>query len=390
MTVSWYRRLKNLKKRSNIVFFLPNLHGGGTERSFVQMANHVVQFEPVDFVLADASGPYLGELSSKIRLINLQTTSRLICLLRLVLVLRKLRPKCLISALCQANFGAIIAAKIVGLKGANLVCQRVLFSRAWREWLNPLQYFLHKLLFRRVFNQAAIIIANSKSVREDLVRELNLDKSRVLSILNPVDFHLVHSGLSEPITHHWFDSNRTKPTVCFVGSLSQRKDVGTCLHAFSLALKHIDANLFILGDGPDREIYKNLASCLGITRNVEFGGFQNNPFKYMAKCDLFISTSKFEGCPNVIQQALACGARVLATDEPGGTAEVLGYGKYGELVDVEDVTEISKKIVEILNSKDTNIAKKNRIEYAHTFNPKIIYDEYYEHIKSIAQCKDNR
>ena len=218
-----------------------------------------------------------------------------------------------------------------------------------------------------------------------MIKELKLNPCRVISVLNPVDYNLLETGINETVDHPWFKQVRALPVICFVGSLSQRKDVSTCIKAFSIALNKIEANLYIIGDGPDRKKYEQLVDSLGITANVEFAGFRVNPFKFMAHCDLFLSTSKFEGCPNAIQQAIASGARVLATDEPGGTAEILGYGKFGTLVEVGDSEGIASQMLKILSQRDTNKNRLSRVEYAKGFDSEVAYSKYYNSITAIIE-----
>jgi glycosyltransferase involved in cell wall biosynthesis len=79
-----------------------------------------------------------------------------------------------------------------------------------------------------------------------------------------------------------------------------------------------------------------LARQLGVTDDIAFPGFVENPFAYMARASVFVLSSAWEEFGNVIAEALACGCQVVSTDCPSGPAEILEQGKYGPLVPVGD------------------------------------------------------
>ena len=79
-------------------------------------------------------------------------------------------------------------------------------------------------------------------------------------------------------------------------------------------------------------------------------GFMASPFAFMAKSDVFVLSSRYEGQPNVLIEALACGARVVSTDCPSGPRDVLAGGQYGRLVPVGDASAMASAIAETLDS----------------------------------------
>ena len=82
--------------------------------------------------------------------------------------------------------------------------------------------------------------------------------------------------------------------------------------------------LTIIGEGPLRESLEQLAADSGVAQQVRFVGFQRNPYPFLARADAFVLSSRFEGFPNVVLEALACGTPVIATPAPGGVAEIIG------------------------------------------------------------------
>lgn len=108
------------------------------------------------------------------------------------------------------------------------------------------------------------------------------------------------------------------------------------LRAFALLRQDRTAKLIVVGEGEDRTRLETLASELAIAADVEFVGFKQNPFAWMAASDLYVLSSAWEGLPGALLQAMACGARIVSTDCRTGPDEILENGRWGRLVPVGD------------------------------------------------------
>ncbi|MEL6815822.1 MAG: glycosyltransferase, partial [Cyanobacteria bacterium J06598_3] len=131
-----------------------------------------------------------------------------------------------------------------------------------------------------------------------------------------------------------------------------QKDFETLLKAFHRLKQNYSANakLIIVGEGPLREPLAALADKLGIQADVDFVGFHHNPYAFMSATDVYVSSSRYEGLPNTLIEALSLRKRVVATACKGGTAEILKYGKYGRLVPVSSPDVMARSIAESLMS----------------------------------------
>ena len=122
--------------------------------------------------------------------------------------------------------------------------------------------------------------------------------------------------------------------VLGVARLVYQKDISTLIRAFAILRKQHATRLVILGEGGERQALTELIEELGIGRDVALPGFVRNPYNYMRAAGVFALSSRWEGLPTVLVEALACGTRVVSTDCPSGPAEILEHGKWGSLVPV--------------------------------------------------------
>jgi glycosyltransferase involved in cell wall biosynthesis len=144
---------------------------------------------------------------------------------------------------------------------------------------------------------------------------------------------------------------RGRKLLVACGRLSRQKGFDVLLRAASRVARHLAIELWILGEGRGLPDLNALAGELGLAEQVRFLGFRDNPFPFFRQADLFVLASRWEGFGNVIVEALGCGTPVVATDCPFGPAEILGHGRWGRLVPVEDSEALAAAIREVLESE---------------------------------------
>jgi glycosyltransferase involved in cell wall biosynthesis len=136
-----------------------------------------------------------------------------------------------------------------------------------------------------------------------------------------------------------------------VGRLQQQKDYPTLLHAFAQVRQTRPVHLLILGEGKERAQLEELIKKLGLEDDVSMPGFVMNPYAYMARASMFVLSSRWEGLPTVLIEALCCGTPVVSTDCPSGPREILKDGQYGQLVPVGEANALAQAIASTLDSK---------------------------------------
>lgn len=139
------------------------------------------------------------------------------------------------------------------------------------------------------------------------------------------------------------------------------KSYDTLIRAFARLRKTLQARLIIAGEGPERATLEELAKSLGVVDDVDMPGFVQNPFAYMSRASVFVLSSTYEGLPNALIEAMACGCPVVSTNCPSGPEEILRGGKYGHLVPVHDI-EAMARAIELVLKGDRRLPPVNWLE----------------------------
>jgi glycosyltransferase involved in cell wall biosynthesis len=127
----------------------------------------------------------------------------------------------------------------------------------------------------------------------------------------------------------------------------------------------------ILGDGSERDTLEALVSDLGLEQDVRMPGFAGNPYAYMRRADVFVLSSRWEGLPTVLIEAMACGAPLVSTDCPSGAREILEDGKWGLLVPISDPEAMAQAIVQVLD-----VPHPPPVESWQRFTYEVVGDQY--------------
>jgi glycosyltransferase involved in cell wall biosynthesis len=199
---------------------------------------------------------------------------------------------------------------------------------------------------------ADAVTAVSEGVAVDLVRAAKLSPSHVQVIYNPIVTPDLQKKSESLLEHPWFRTGEP-PVVLGVGRLTAQKAFSVLIEAFAKVRKSQPARLLILGEGEERPMLEALTKELGIEQDVNLPGFVSNPYSYMAHAALFVLSSRWEGLPTVLVEAMSLRTPVIATDCPSGPREILRNGQYGQLVPVDDPGALALAIQNFLTDRGT-------------------------------------
>jgi glycosyltransferase involved in cell wall biosynthesis len=204
---------------------------------------------------------------------------------------------------------------------------------------------LISILYSRVERYVAV----TDEIRWDMVHSFGLPENRIVTIPNGVDLELLRRLAAEPAEADWDDAaTHGEVTIITSGRLMKQKGHKLLLQAFSRVCQTVPCRLVILGEGELYGDLKQLAYTLGIAENVIFAGWQRNPFRLLAKADVFVLSSHYEGFPNALLEAMALGLPVISTDCPTGPAELLDRGRYGVLVPPDDPVSLADAMLSLV------------------------------------------
>ena len=356
-------------KKTKIIFILTILGPGGAEKVVSMIANHLDKKKyDVNVILFSKAAGHLDMLNDDVNIIETKTERIRNSLFPILKILRKEKPDLVFAGYGEVNAYLSLFIKLFPktkfiARETNVVSQHVT-----RKEIR---------FFYKFYNNYNKIIAQSNDMYEDLIENFNIKKEKIVKINNPVDFEFIEEKLKiserpESFTHDF-------KNIVAVGNLSSRKGFDNLLKVFSY-LKNEKIHLHILGDGRDKELLHQMKSDLKL-ENVTFHGQQKNPYQFLKFGDLFILSSRYEGFPNVLLEAGACGTFSLANNCKGGITEIIQPKINGEISDIENHEEFAQKIVEILKENHDSVAIKNSIKAR--FSKELILKKYVEIFEKI-------
>lgn len=249
-----------------------------------------------------------------------------------------------------SKLGLRVKTKVV-ISEHNALTQVVANSK--RPFIKGLRF-----LVRFLYKYSDALVSVSAGIKGELHNDIGVRHKNSVVIYNPVvDDWLERLKLEDP-GHKWLDG--TKKVFLGVGRLSVQKNFEALIKAFSLISDDESYRLIILGDGEDKEALQNLAKELKVFDKIDFCGRVDNPYAFMSQSDVFVLSSKFEGLPTVLIEALACNLPIVSTDCPHGASEILEGGKWGRLVPVDDVKALASAMEKAINDPRSNVIERAR------------------------------
>ncbi len=365
-------------KVNHVALVIGSMRMGGAERASVNLINEFAERGiRCDLVLVHTEGEFLSELHPDVNIVPLGGSRTIFSGFSLRRYLRRIQPQIIIAGQTHVQLLTLWARKGSSAHIPVILNEHSTFSsnHTQTSYKGRVIYGLSK----RWFPRAEAITAVSEGVKEDLINEFPALKSIITVIYNPVVTHsLIEKSLLE-VELPWKDEFSI-PVILAAGRLVAEKDFSTLVNAVAVVRKTMRVRLVILGEGQERAGLLEQAERLGFENDISLYGYTKNPYAWMRKAEVFVLSSRREGLPMALIEALACGCTVVSTDCKSGPREILQNGKFGILVPLSDPDALAKAILSSLVKPLYAIASN---EAVHPYEVSTVCEQYLELMNSL-------
>ena len=359
-----------------ILFLINEFERGGAERVVSYLLTHLPKFypeiNPVLYLLEKSEYAYSLPENIDIYTGSRYHSSNMIKFLKLpILALRlkrfiiKNKINVVISFLNRANYTNILARHF-GSDHRCIISERNTSSFVYRS--KSVIGMINRTLMHQLYPASQTIIAVSKGVKEDLVKNFKIPDRLISVIYNPYDIELIRQKSLEKLAHKWLDNKKYKILIS-VARLEKQKNHALLIRSFKQVNDELpETRLLLLGEGHERENLNRLIKSHGLDSKIQILGQQNNPFPFLRKSDLFVLSSDFEGFPNALVESMICGCPVVSTNCKSGPDEIITDGVNGLLVPVGNKIALSNAICRVLKNEKLKLdLKKNALQSVKRF-----------------------
>ena len=345
--------------KKKIIFFCPSIEDGGVEKNLYLIVNKLSN--EFDISLITANKDKRKKFNNKINFItpkkiNINNSTRLIKTFYCVFLILKnfyFKEKENIIISYESNIFAIIVAKILKIP---------VIIRSNASPTGYLGNFLKVYIFKYFFKYANCVLVNSSDFKFKIDKILNI-KSKIIynSIIEKSEQRRLSS---QRIKKYKIDKNCYKIVV--IGRLVEQKDQITILKALNYLKNKLNFFVLIIGKGKLKKDLVKFCNKNKISHQVKFLGYKSNVYPYLKWSDALVLSSKYEGSPNVLIEAISFKKTVISSNCPTGPKEILKNGKAGFLFKTSNFKDLAKKIeISYFNKKISNEKIK--------FSQKLIY-----------------
>ena len=366
----------NKKKDKNFIMFIPSIEDGGVEKNFFLISNFLIKkFNKL--TLITISKDKKKKFNKSIKFVSFSSNiwekfgRKFKYILAIILLIKEIKKnKNSIVFSFQANIYCILVCKLLGVK---------VISRLNSARYNLTKNWFKLKIFKIFFKLADKIIVNSLELKNYLKTEFKVNSTCIYNPLNTLEIRKMARVKSKEI----FNKN-TKVKILNIGRFTDQKDQTTLLKSLNLIKNKINYEAVIIGKGILKSKLNKYIIENKLDKNVKLMNFVENPFSLIKQTNIFILSSKYEGLPNVLLEALVLKKFIISSDCPTGPKEILLHGKGGLLFKKGNHKDLAKKIIYFYHNKEKcEKLLQKAIKNLNRFDYKKNLENYYKLIKSV-------
>jgi glycosyltransferase involved in cell wall biosynthesis len=328
-----------------LLLFLPDLLGGGAQRTMVNLANAFVdRGHAVTLVSPHSDGPARAWVGRGVNCLDLDRARIRFTPGPLRRLIRLVNPDAVLASGIDANIVSWIVCASLGRHRPPLILRETNSHRA-RGDIGPLRAFLCGMAYR----SADHVVALSEGVRHELMELYGLKPDSISTVHNPVAVDLI-SRRADMARAGAPPVPKKGPLIVGVGRLTRQKGFDRLIGMLA-RLGRDDVELVLLGEGGDRKRLSELVTEHGLEGRVHMPGFVADPIEWTAHADLFVLPSRWEGFGHVLVEAMAAGVPVIAYDCPHGPRDIIRHGANGLLVQANDEASFVASMRKLLDDR---------------------------------------
>jgi len=342
---------KNNKKK--ILYICNSLKAGGAEQVLINLlSRHDRAKCSLHLLLLEKTGKFLDRIPEDVVLHNTKKISSL-SFLRIILkcafnIYNKIVPDVVVGFLEYSCLVALIS-RYLSIRKPKVVITEHRIYKIGRQ--NTRKKYIRYMLMKIFYPKADRVIAVSRGISSHVTGCYGIKKNRIRIINNGIDIDYIKILAGQTIEEPGLFTKKDEYIIISCGRLRPEKNYSLLINAVELAGKMKKISLCIIGEGEQRRLLENLIQEKKMGSNVYLLGYKSNPFKYIARSDVFVLSSSYEGFGNILIEAMACGVPVVSTDCPFGPREIINHGTDGLLCPADNARALASVLLGLLHDK---------------------------------------
>jgi glycosyltransferase involved in cell wall biosynthesis len=344
--------------RKKILFLIHELTMGGSQRVTATLANGFMKDNhDVHVVLFTKKGELFETLNKRVVVHDLDVKKVSLGVPQMLKILLSEKPDIVFSGITHVtlSLAPFIPFLRFFLKKTKFLMREVSIPSQRIKYIKNEK--MKTFLYKRFILNFDYIVAQSKFMKEDMMKTYSIKEEKITVVNNPLNLKSIYekSHQNELVPFNSFKTN-----LLATGRLGREKRFNRLLELMTLLGD--EYHLHVIGKGAERNHLEEEIKRLRIEHQVTLHGEKKNPYVYMKKADMALLSSEYEGYPNVLLEANACGTFAIAFACPGVNDEIITHGVNGFLVEDNNVVAMAEAIKRYASMKQNHIAILQSVE----------------------------